>query len=196
MKTIIFDLGNVLINVDFNKMYQQFSPYISQSFEEVMYLLRNEMVAFNKGTLTPIQFYQKVIDTLDLDLSFTDFSDIWVDIFEKNSLIYDFAEQIDREEVRIIIASNTDPLHYEYIKNMYTLAFAGGEFLSYLEQEVKPELSFFQRLIKVFAINTSDAIFIDDLQDNVAAAIESGLSAVHHVNNQTTVNELELFLTS
>lgn len=194
MKTIIFDLGNVLIDVDFKKMYSKISHLISYSFDESMLLLKKIMIDYNRGELTSLLFYQEIVRILKLDISFTRFCDIWIDIFEKNGLIYDFAKTLDKDKFRIIIASNTDPLHYQYIKEKYKLDFIDSEFLSYQEKEVKPELSFFYKLIDKCEINLNESVFIDDLLENVIAARNAGLTAYQNVDNQKTITMLESFL--
>ena len=194
MKTVIFDLGNVLINVDFRKMYNKISHLISYSFDESMLLLKKIMIDYNRGELTSLLFYQKVVKILKLDISFAGFCDIWIDIFEKNELIYDFAEKLDRDKFRIIIASNTDPLHYQYIKEKYKLDFVENEFLSYREKEVKPEMSFFYKLIDKCGIDLDESVFIDDLLENVNAARNAGLTVYQNVDNQKTITMLESFL--
>ena len=194
MKTIIFDLGNVLIDVDFKKMYSKISHLISYSFDESMLLLKKIMIDYNRGELTSLLFYQEIVRILKLDISFTRFCDIWIDIFEKNGLIYDFAKTLDKDKFRIIIASNTDPLHYQYIKEKYKLDFIDSEFLSYQEKEVKPELSFFYKLIDKCEIDLNESVFIDDLLENVIAARNAGLTAYQNVDNQKTITMLESFL--
>ena len=194
MKTIIFDLGNVLIDVDFRKMYNKISHLISYSFDESMLLLKDLMTDYNRGELTAVLFYQKIVGILKLDISFTRFSDIWIDIFEKNELIYDFAKTLDKDKFRIIIASNTDPLHYQYIKEKYKLDFINSEFLSYQEKEVKPELSFFYKLIDKYEIDLNESVFVDDILENVIAARNAGLTAYQNIDNQKTIAMLESFL--
>jgi len=193
MKTIVFDLGNVLVDVDFRKLYNALNLE-HHTYEEFMLLIEKDAILYNKGDLSPQQFHQNLIESLSLDLSYPDFMKMWCCIFKKNELLYNFAASINKENAQVIIASNTDPVHYSYIKSKFGLGFVDKEFLSYSERCVKPDLEYFQKLLRVYDIDLGNTIFIDDNYNNINAAKEVGFKVILNNDNRNSLDQLKRFL--
>ena len=50
--------------------------------------------------------------------------------------------------------------------------------VSYRVKEIKPEISIYERLIRMYDIVPQNAIFIDDLERNIEAARSLGINGV------------------
>ena len=200
--TLIFDLGNVIIDVFFDKFYtnivKRFNIQISQS--EFMEKLTPVNMDCNNGLLSELKFYEKFIEIFEIKkdlLNFIDFKNLWCDIFSLNKTMHDYITYLRKKnKYQIILASNTDPIHYKFIKEKYDLSFLDEEFLSYKEKEIKPNSSFFKKLIKKYNLNLSKTIFIDDLKDNCLSAEKEAINSIQNINPNDTITKLNTLLNS
>jgi len=198
--TLIFDLGNVIIDVFFEKFYtgiiKRFNIQISQS--KFMQKLTPINMDCNNGLLSESEFYEKFIKIFGIKknlLNYTDFKNLWSDIFSLNKTMHDYITYLKKKnKYQIILASNTDPIHYKFIKEKYDLSFLDEEFLSYKEKEIKPNSSFFKKLIKKYNLNISNIIFIDDLKDNCVSAEKEGIKSIQNINPNETIRKLNTLL--
>lgn len=196
---LIFDLGNVIIDVNFDRFYDilsnKYGLVLSQN--EFMQKLTPINMECNSGLITGIEFYNKCLNIFKIDkskLSYTEFKIYWCDIFSLNNEMNNFLHQIKKDnknsEYRIILASNTDPIHYSYIKGKYDFSFLDEEFLSYEEKELKPDASFFKKLITKYKIDLNRSIFVDDLSDNCNSARKEGLQTIQNINSKETIGKI------
>jgi len=193
-KYLILDLGNVLVEVDFQKFYNRFKSVLGYNYEETMKKMAPLMAEYNKGSYTPENFYKQVCRLLKLNIDFAFFSKAWVDIFEPNKELLTFLGSIKKEHLTIILASNTDPLHFEFVKKKYGFKFLDSLYLSYKEQLIKPDPAFFQQLIAKFDINPDKAVYFDDMKENVKSAANCGIKAFVHSNNAETISAISEFI--
>ena len=75
--------------------------------------------------------------------------------------------------------SNTNPLHWNMIREETTV-FQHFEhvFLSYELRHCKPEEGAFDIVLKAASVSPRDVLFLDDMEENVAAARGLGIRAV------------------
>lgn len=194
MKTIIFDLGNVLINVDADKLTRNLKNIISGSDEKLDEFEKKFHRPFYTGNISAQEFYNEFNLISANKVTYDEFRLLWSDIFSYNQEMIEYVSKLPQNEIRIIIASNTDPIHIEYIFENYNLPFEYLEFYSYDEGLLKPEDGFYQKLISKYFINLSQAIFFDDLEQNVNGAIKNGIDSYVHSDNENTVKRIKTFL--
>jgi len=192
-KYLILDLGNVLVHVDFEKFYTRIKSVVGYNYNETMKKMAPLMSEYNKGSYTAENFYKQVCRLLKLNVDFNFFSKAWVDIFEPNKELLTYLGTLKKEHLTIILASNTDPLHFEFVKKKYGFKFVDSLYLSYKEQLIKPDPAFFQQLIAKMDINPDHAIFFDDLPENVKSAQDCGIRALVHANNADTISAISEF---
>lgn len=193
-KYLILDLGNVLVHVDFKKFYNSLRSVLGFSYEETMKNLESLMSEYNKGVISPENFYRQSCRLLKLNIDFAFFSKAWTDIFTPNQELLDFLSSAKKDNLTIILASNTDSLHYGYVKKKLGLKFIDHSFLSYLESVIKPDSAFFHKMIAKLEIDVAHSIFFDDMSENVDSALSCGIKAIVHKNNSETIAAIKNFL--
>ena len=193
-KTIILDLGNVLVSVDFKKFHDKLKSVLSFSYTETLKKMDPLMAEFNKGVINPDNFYKQCCRLLKLNVDYTFFTRAWVEIFGANSELLTFLNKLPKENLQIVLASNTDELHYEYISKKFQLSFLDKQYLSYENGVIKPDPNFFHQLLKKYDLQAENCIFFDDLSDNVSSAASCGIKALQHTDNQTTISAIKEFI--
>src|SRR3989338_3418310 len=120
IKAIIFDLGNVIINFDETPTFKKWASCGSKSFSEVKKYHESSSArkAFERGEITPRQFYSRYTLDLGLKLSYNDFVDNYCDIFTINREVEETIKSL-KGKVRLVLLSNTNVLQYEYCRRKF-----------------------------------------------------------------------------
>lgn len=193
IKTIILDLGNVIVNVDKSLQYKKFSASSNKPFPYVKEYIENESSRkdFEKGKLTPLQFYQKVQEDLTLNMNFRQFKSAWCDIFALNKSVENLIKKL-KTKYRLILLSNTDILHFNYIKNKFRIVGAFDEYvLSYKTGCRKPNpLIFLHALGKAKSL-PFNCVYIDDIKEFVYMAKLVGMKSFQYKNFKKLIFDLK-----
>lgn len=195
IKTIIFDLGNVIVNVDKTEQYKKFSASSGKTVSYIKDYFENSSLrkAFERGKLTSIQFYHKLSQELNLNMNFNEFKNAWCNIFSLNKKVEDLLKKL-KKKYKLILLSNTDILHFEYIKNKFKIVNTFDEYvLSYKVGYRKPNpLIFLVALRKAKALPFNCA-YIDDIPEFVYVARFMGIKAFKYENFGKLVKDLNSF---
>jgi len=204
INTIIFDLGGVLIDIDYSKTKDKFKILIDEFKTEIPSI--SKIGEINKkyeiGAITDEEFRRLYYDCFGFSLS-----DIVFD-FGWNALLRDFNEtginliKKLKKEYRICLLSNTNNIHYKYCNKRLkdeNLADGFNElfdliFLSYRLKMKKPDLSIYQHVIKELNVLSNEILLIDDLSVNTDAAKKTGMNIIHLTDNKTIETEVLNFL--
>lgn len=196
IKNIIFDLGGVLMDIDFSLTHKAFERLGVQGFAE----LYNQHSAdpffadFEKGKIPTTDFFDRIRSICQCELSNEDIRDAW------NALLISFPpERIEwllaiRKKYPIYLFSNTNIIHYQSFVKTFEEA-AGIDFNScfvkaYYSHEMglrKPDPASFQYILDEQQITKAETVFIDDTIKNVEAAEKMGFQVVHLVKPQTVI---------
>ena len=125
-------------------------------------------------------------------LPYAEFAEIWCDIFAEQREVTGLLDEIGRH-ADLVLLSNTDPLHFDYIRRYYDfLAKFGRLVLSYEVGHAKPARQIYQRALDLCAPG-SRLIYFDDVPEYVAAARACGLPAEQFVDAGRLRRDLEQF---
>ncbi|WNH09686.1 HAD family hydrolase [Thalassobellus suaedae] len=188
IKTIIFDFGNVFINLDIegatNKMLEALNIEV---FSE-------EMIAFNsfyeQGLISTNEFIDFYSENFPM-LSKEELIDLW------NFMLKDFPEhRLDflktlkaSNKYKLVLLSNTNELHINWVKENVPFY---NEFKNcfnafYLSQEIqlrKPNKDIFEFVLDENNLKADECLFIDDNQNNIDTANTIKIKT-WHINPET-----------
>jgi FMN phosphatase YigB (HAD superfamily) len=97
---------------------------------------------------------------------------------------------------RVLLASNTNPIHWPQCVQILSapdaeLSWVEDVILSFEVGALKPAESFFAEVSRSVELGTSGSVprtlFVDDKEENVAAARNAGIGAVVHRSNSETI---------
>lgn len=188
IKNIIFDLGKVLLNLDFDASITAFNKLGLE--EDVL----NNQQAFadpvfyqlETGKITPEKFRTKVRKILNKpEISDQEIDDAWCamlkDIPEKR------VEMLKRlsESYKLFLFSNTNEIHTELLHKefmeSYGFEFSSlfvKDFYSHEINERKPDLSSFQKVTELSGVEPAETLFVDDLESNIKGAEKAGFKTL------------------
>ncbi|MFN4763895.1 HAD family hydrolase [Gillisia sp. Q332] len=177
IKTIIFDFGDIFVNLDKPATYRELEKYGIKDLPEV---IRDKNLELEKGLISSEDFLNSYKKEFGLDQN--DIVNSW------NSILIDFPEYrfnfikklSEEKKYQLILLSNTNEIHIEWIiKNVPFF----GKFRNcfdafYLSHEInlrKPDSNIYEFVLKMHNLSPENCLFIDDTQENTEAASAMGI---------------------
>lgn len=187
IRSIIFDLGNVLVNVEYErfreKIYQ--NGVSEEKYNNYFRGDRYRILGYEAGEISTAEFTAKCINELGLKMTNDEFALAFNDMFSEITPMSKLVKRLAEEgNYNLFLLSNTSPLHFEYIKEKYQFINLLHKFaLSYELKALKPDAVIYERTIDHLGIIPEDALFIDDLKENCEAAEKFGINTINYDKN-------------
>jgi glucose-1-phosphatase len=192
-KTIIFDLGKVLIDFDFKRAYRALESLCPYPAAEIPKRLSttNLVERFETGLVEPRDFVEQFSGILDLHLDYDHFRRIWSSIFSgilvPESLLEGLAARY-----RLLLLSNTNALHFEMLRQNYgpMLRHFHHLILSHEVHAMKPQPEIFLAAVERAGCRPEECFYTDDIPAFVEAARQLGIDAVQFESSDQLEREL------
>jgi putative hydrolase of the HAD superfamily len=194
IKAILFDLGNVIVPFDFKRAYARLGPLCSCPVNEISPRLRSTDLVrrFETGQIAAEPFVAELSALLGLKIGYNEFCDLWTSIFLEDTLVPEPLVAGLKRRHRLLVLSNTNPIHFSMLKERYPLLGHFDDFvLSYEAGGVKPEAEIYRKAIERAGCRPEECFFIDDIAINVDAARDNGMDAVQFLSATQLEEELK-----
>lgn len=178
LKTIYFDLGNVLIFFSRAKMLQQMSECTGLSTAAIHKILADEKVqeSYELGEMDSAEFYKTFQQRSHLTFSMHHFLDAVSDIFIPNTDLFPLVEQMKTKGFRLILLSNTSECHFNRVYAHYPiLHLFDDHVLSFEVRALKPSPLIFQKALSKALCEPKNCFYTDDIPEFVNGAKKAGL---------------------
>lgn len=191
--TIIFDFGDIFINLDKQATIDGLQRLGLSSWNEDLDRLN---ISFEKGQISRDNFLlgiQKHIPTATIE----DILAAW------NAVLLDFPLhrleflQLLSQKYRLFLLSNTDAIHIDHFEQREGASFYGDfyqcfekVYFSYEMGMRKPDAEIYHALIRQHELSPKRTLFVDDKKDNTEAAKALGLHVWNLQVGQEDVIEL------
>mgnify|MGYP001250308659 CR=1 FL=1 len=194
MKVIAFDLGNVIFGFDYMIALKKIEGLINVSSSQLLKrLLENRFgLNFEKGLITPEEFFKDFKDEFQIEITYQEFVDIWCEIFFPHPEVIELVKKL-KVKYRLFLISNINKLHFEYLEGKFPEVFAlfSELVLSFQEKAIKPEEKIYQALKERAKVDFKDIIYIDDRADLITAATALGLISIKFENYPQLISDLK-----
>jgi putative hydrolase of the HAD superfamily len=190
----LFDLGNTVIKLAYERVLENICKESSTSRDELVDLLEKpgSYRDLERGAITFADFYEFLCDRAGYRGSLRDLHGIWSDFFD--GAVPGIEEVLERvrERYRVAFLSNSNEVHAEVIPRQFGGLFRKDDrfVFSHRFKTAKPDPDLFQRALEVVGAQPQQAVFIDDLLENVLAARSLGLRAFQFRDSPTLLREL------
>ena len=188
IKNIVLDLGNVIINIDFELTYQALASLTGKDIFEVKKELdeTNLWNRYEEGLVSDDVFLKTLYTALELDCSQVELEKAWcailLDIPQKR---IDLIDEL-RKKYRVFILSNTSDIHIQVINNTIKNQFGQSDlkalvekaYYSYEMKMRKPGKEIYQTMLHDADILASETLFLDDNLDNIEGAKKCGIHTI------------------
>ncbi len=199
-EAIIFDLGGVIINLNYKKTEEEFKRLFGTDFSEI-YSKQSQTDIFNKletGHISEKQFVEAMQKSSSKNISNQDIINAW------NAMLLDIPkERIELlrkigKEKRIFLLSNTNEIHKKAFDKIVLEAhqMEGLEplfekaYFSHLVGMRKPHTEIFDFVIQENNLDPKKTLFIDDSPQHIEGALKTGLNAYYLDVNTNSVLDL------
>ncbi len=184
IRTIVFDLGGVLIDYDLQRCLDAFRRLGLPAPERLIdpYKQSGVFLALENGSAQPEDLYRYVSEQVGHPVDPRAVDEAWcrflIDIPDYK---LDMLRSLRRRGYRLFMLSNTNVIMFEWIRrNLFTKQGLAVEdyfdriYLSYEMKLVKPEPAIFEKMIADSDILPSETLLIDDGPANVTTAATLG----------------------
>lgn len=184
-KLIIFDLGNVLVDINMHKTINAFKDLGISGIEKNVtqsHSIGGFFTQFEQGLISPEEFCSSIRTLANIKASDIEIRRAW------NAMIGDFpSERIKlieklRKDYIVVILSNTNQIHLEYFDGLAQ----GYESLDNLFHHTwyshqmhmsKPSCDIYKKVLEYHDVKPDETIFFDDSQLNIEAASKIGIQS-------------------
>lgn len=192
IKHIIFDLGNVLVNIHPQRTMESLASACAKDISRIApFFLSQTHLKFMKGVLTPQEFHREFSENFECAIPFAEFIAAWSRLIgTAKTGVAEIVEQLC-PRFALSVCSNTDPIHWEIARR--TCRFFDkfqSYFLSFEMNCLKPDAVIFRRMLAALAVPASHCIFIDDTEENISKAEELGFRAIQARDSNAIRTEL------
>ena len=194
MKSLLFDLGGVLIDIDFTQVFAQFEKMSQLPIDEIKARFQmDEMYKLHEtGHISWVQYAQHLRSRLDLNASDLEIANAWNAIFKGEINQTVCAIESITDKVRCFMFSNTNPTHQQFwlhnypgVVNLFEQLFVSSEM-----GLRKPDTASFKAIADITQCQLQDFIFFDDTPENIEAASSLGIKAVLVQQPSDVITEL------
>lgn len=183
IKTVLFDLGNVILPFDLMRLATKLAKFSPFPAEQILEKIAYTQVAedFETGLMSSEDYYSFVSKGCEFqDLSYDDFISIFNDIFNEDTEVWELISRL-KKNYKLGLISNTNPIHVAHIRSAYPqLSHFEQLWFSNEARVRKPHPSIYQMALSHFAAEPGETVFIDDYLDNVKGALRLGIVALHY----------------
>lgn len=186
-KAIIFDLGGVLINLDFHLTKQAFIDLGLPPFE-TLYSAAQQETLFNNyemGRISSADFIAALQKLITTDVEEMQLIKAW------NAMLLDFP--IERLQLlkelsknyQLFLLSNTNAIHLDaistYLKQTYAISLDNYFHKAYYSFKVgirKPDKEIFKLVLEENKLQPTETLFIDDTMQHINSAKQLGIDTI------------------
>jgi putative hydrolase of the HAD superfamily len=189
IKNIIFDLGGVIIDIDYSRTAEAFYKLGAVNFDAVYTQSKQDHFFddYDVGKISSDEFRAILKGKLDIVATDDEFDNAW------NSMLLDLPKQrLDfikelGKTYRVFLFSNTNDIHLEKVFRICQIQNGFDTFDGYFQEEYysnifgkrKPNPEAFIFILHENKMKAEETLFVDDTFQHILGAKEAGLHAIH-----------------
>jgi glucose-1-phosphatase len=193
-KAVVFDLGKVLVDFDYQIALRRLAPLTDRTLEQLNALLNQSPLLFRyeSGRMTSAEFYDAFRAASAFRGDFAGFSRIFADIFTPIGTMIDLHGELKARGLRTFVFSNTNEVQAGHIRQRFPFFRSiDGAILSFEHGAMKPEPRLYAVVERMTGCQGSDLFYLDDRPENVAVGRERGWQGIVHADPCATRRAME-----
>lgn len=182
-KYFIFDIGNVLVDFDFQVLLQQIAADSGTPVEPPTERDLEMHHAVEEGFISDQEFVDYLNKAKGLSWTVEHLIGVWQKMFTVNQTGYGLFREAIARGLPVYTLSNIAEHHIEAIERNWPGFFDGatGLFLSYKVGARKPNAEIYRHLLENLGVRGEQCLFLDDLTRNVETARAAGIHALQFI---------------
>ena len=179
-RLILFDVGRVLIDFDFGIAVKKLRGLFELDTSKIQALFKNPSLTgrWDKGLISPEEFFKAVQDEMDFPIGMEGFASIWNGIFTEKKEVISLARSLTKD-YKVVLLSNTNPWHAGYLRKNFSWIKDFHDFIASCDvQLLKPDPEIFRLSLAKAQVEPRHTFYVDDLLENVEVAKKLGMDAL------------------
>ncbi len=188
IKAIIFDLGGVLLNIDFKKVSDSFKVLGVDTFDEMYSQSEVNMLFENLeiGKISEDEFCNAINKHSGKSILSNDITTAW------NSILLDFRMEslaylkTLKNKYKLFLLSNTNTIHLQAFNKIFDKSIGQGTFNSFFDKAYysheiglrKPDAAAYLYVLNENNLLPQETLFIDDTLKNIKGAEAVGFQTI------------------
>lgn len=196
MKAVIFDLGRVLVHYDHQQTVAATAALAQVAVADLQAFLREHTHATGVGELDAADLHTLICTHFAVAIEFGAFISAFAAGIgrDEEALAYALALQ-QRPGTTVAVMSNTNAAHVLWLdEHLPELREFDLVMMSNEVRLLKPDPAIFETALDLLNVAAEQALFIDDIAENVAAAQALGMAGIVHTDWAVTRPQLEQWL--
>jgi glucose-1-phosphatase len=183
IQALLFDLGGVIIQIDWNRVFQQWARCSPLSAREMgdRFQMDTAYEQHERGQLSASQYFSYLRNVVEFKGSDESFLKSWNAVFVRE--VKDVVDLLPclKSKVPIYLLTNSNPTHEAFWRDAYshTINLFTDTFVSSTLGHRKPDQAAFDAVARKTGVALRSILFFDDTIENVEGAKAAGLRAVH-----------------
>ncbi len=177
-QALLFDLGGVLVDIDFDLAISDWARYSSMPFEElkIKFQVDDQYKRYERGEIQADEYFDHVATILKLAASQEQIATGWNAIFVGEISATRLLVEAERRSLPCYAFTNTNASHMAYWSTRFPEIVAAFDriFASHQIGLRKPERAAFEYICRATGISAGSFMFFDDLPENIHAASNTG----------------------
>ncbi|MEN8694504.1 MAG: HAD family hydrolase [Akkermansiaceae bacterium] len=180
--TCLFDIGNVLLKLHFDRFYNTILPSGQTDLPEKMLELKEP---YESGEMSNDDFINRSLSILEKKLTAEEFTQAWQNIFSVHQPMWEVAQKLHAQGHRLILFSNTNALHAEaFLRDFKVFELFHHHHFSHITGANKPDPVFYENAIRDYDLKPSETLYFDDLPENIDTGVALGFQSFQYdLNN-------------
>jgi FMN phosphatase YigB (HAD superfamily) len=191
---LLFDLGGVIIEIDWNRVFQRWAKFSSLSVQKISHRFQMDTAyeQHERGEMSAAQYFAYLRNVVEFKGDEESFTQGWNAVFVRE--VKDVVNLFPylRSKVPIYLLTNSNPTHEAFWRTAYsdTINMFTDIFVSSTLGHRKPERAAFDAVAAKTGVALTSMLFFDDTTENVQGARAAGLRAVHVTGPSDVVRAL------
>ncbi|MFM9967557.1 MAG: HAD family hydrolase [Burkholderiales bacterium] len=182
VEAVVFDLGGVLLEVDFDRVFASWAASAGVPAESIRARFSFDAAyeRHERGEISAAQYFASLRDSLGLPLADAQFEQGWNQcVHGEIPGVASLVEQAARR-LPLYVFSNTNAMHYQHWGPSHAALLKTFRrlFMSFQMGRRKPEAAAFKFIAAEIGVNLENILFFDDTLENVLAARALGMQVV------------------
>jgi glucose-1-phosphatase len=180
IEALLFDLGKVFIDFDFELGMRQFVAKTSLSREEFERVIWDKrwIRRYERGEISTAEYHRHLCETGKLCMALEEFEQAWSDVFLPDLILPELLLLDLKQRYPLILVSNTNEAHVAFIAKQYPVFdHFGHRIFSHEVGSLKPDSKIYEEAIRVSGKAPESLFFTDDREENIEAALQLGIRA-------------------
>ncbi|MBI3508227.1 MAG: HAD family phosphatase [Chlamydiia bacterium] len=180
LKTVIFDLGNVLFFFDHGKMIQQIGTCCGINPDDLkkIFFQHQVQIAYETGQINSGDIHRILSTHASKPFTLHEWMAAASDIFTPNLSLWPVIETLKKRGMRLVLLSNTTDIHYNYLYSHYDILHKfDAKVLSYEVKAHKPQPLIFHKTLQQIHCAPNECFYTDDIPEFITGARKAGIDS-------------------